>query len=114
MRWSAARKEGSTGAQHEAMASVEHGGAALSSQVEGVLRQVILARNGLRRRSGDVERRDVIDGVRPSIRREERETVPEALTQAGFKGVITGIREAGDFTDRTIDTILGFARVHPE
>ena len=58
-------------AEDEAMARIEHREPALRRQVEGVLRQVVLARDRFRGRAGHVERRRVIDGFRPRVGREE-------------------------------------------
>src|ERR1700719_3606912 len=92
--------------QHEAMAGVEHGPAAFRREIKWILRQIIFSRHRLRCRAGDVEGGNVIDGVRPGIRSEERKSVTETLSQAGFQSVIAGIRDAGDLADRTVNTIV--------
>ena len=93
--------------QYETMVGIEHGSAALRRKIKGILRQIIFSGNWLRRRPRNVEGRNIIDGVRPRVGREERQAVVEAFSQAGFKGVIAGVRDAGDFTDRTVDAIVG-------
>ena len=92
--------------QHETMAGIEHGPAALRRKIERILRQIVFSRYGLRCRAGNVEGRNVIDGMRPGVGRQERESVTEALAQAGFQGVVAGVRDAGDFTDRAVDAII--------
>ena len=101
--------------QHETIVGIEHGPAAFGGEIKWILRQVIFSGDGLRRRAGNVERRNVIDGVRPRIGREERQAVAEALAQTGFQSVIAGICDAGDLTDRAVDAIVRVSpRVHPE
>src|ERR1700678_1954530 len=41
--------------------------------------------------------------MRPCIGRQERKAMAEALAQAGLQGVVAGIRDTGDFTDRTVN-----------
>jgi hypothetical protein len=88
---------------------IEHGPAALGSEIKRILREIIFSGDELRSGAGDIKRRNVIDGVRPSIRGKERKPVTEAFSQARFQGVIAGVRDAGNFTDRGVDAIV---RVH--
>ena len=92
--------------QHKTIAGVEHRPAALGPQIEWVLRQVIFSGDGLRSRAGNVERRYVIDRVRPGVGRQEGQTVAEAFAQAGLQGVIAGVCHAGDFPDGTVNAIV--------
>src|ERR1700675_1803217 len=66
--------------QHEAMAGIEHGPAAFRREIEWILRQIIFSGHWLRCRARDVERGNVIDGMRPGIRSEERKSVTETLS----------------------------------
>src|SRR5271155_1412232 len=94
-------------AEHETMAGVEHGGAALGREIERVLRQIVFSRDRLRRRASDVEGGNVVDGMRPSVGCEERQSVAETLAQAGFESVVTGVRDTRDLSDRTVNTVIG-------
>src|SRR6202047_5430112 len=85
--------------QHEAMAGIEHGPAAFRSEIKRLRAKFISSRHWLRCRARDVERGNVVDGVRPGIGSEERKSVTETLSQAGFQSVIAGIRDAGDLAD---------------
>ena len=62
-------------AQYEAMAGIEHGAAAIRREIKWILRKVIFSGDRLRRRAGNVEGRNVINGVRPSIGRKEGQAV---------------------------------------
>jgi hypothetical protein len=75
------------------MVGIEHRPAALGREIKRILRQVIFSGNRLRRRAGNVERRNIIDGMRPRVGGKERQPVAEAFAQAGFQGVIAGVCE---------------------
>ena len=64
------------------MPRVEEGGSALGSQVERILRQIVLARRLDRSRPGDVERGDIINRFRVCVRGQEGEAMTEALAQS--------------------------------
>src|SRR6202521_3220619 len=53
--------------QHEAVAGIEHGPAALRREIEWILRQIIFSGHWLRCRARDVKGRNVIDGMRPGV-----------------------------------------------
>src|SRR5208283_3111589 len=91
--------------QHETIVGIEHRPAALGREIEWILRQIVFSGDRLRSRAGNVEGRNVIDGVRPRVGRKEGQAVAEALAQTGFQSVVAGVRDAGDFTDRTISAI---------
>src|ERR1035441_6089535 len=89
------------------MAGIEHGTTALRREIEWILRQIVLSRCLLRCRPGNVEGGNVIDGMRPCVRGEEGKSVAEALSQTGFQSVVAGVRDAGDFTNGTVDAVIG-------
>ena len=87
-------------ADHEPIPRVEHGPAVFRGEIKRVLRQVILARDALRSRAGDVERRNVVKGLRISVRSKERQPMAETLLQTRLQCVVTGIRDARDQSHR--------------
>ncbi len=95
--WLSPERQAPLIAQHKPVTGIEQRTTALGSEIEGILRKIILAGHWLGRRTSHVERRSVINGFRVGVRREKREAVTEAFGQAGLQRVV---RRIGDALDR--------------
>src|SRR5262249_20131499 len=78
-------------AKDKPVARIEERRAVLRLQVEGILRQIVLARNQSRCGARNVERRDIVEGLRIGIRTKKRKTVIEAARERQLSGMICGV-----------------------
>src|SRR5450432_4504962 len=83
-------------AEDKAMSRVKQRWASFGSEVEGILRQIVFAGDGLCGGSGQVEGRGIVDSLRVCVGGEEGKSSAEALFQADFQRVVAGVRDAGD------------------
>src|ERR1039458_3379092 len=63
--------------EQETVFGIEQGGSVLGPQVERILGQVVLSRHQRGRRSGHVQRRDIVQTLREPVRREETQVARE-------------------------------------
>src|SRR5271156_4096970 len=83
-------------ADDEAGARVEHGAAMFGSEVKGNLSAIVFAGEALGVGAGDVEGRNVVEGLGESVGGQEGEAVAKALFEAGLQRVVSGIRDTRD------------------
>src|SRR5581483_10020791 len=104
-------------AEDQPVAGIKHRAPALGREIERILCEVIFAGDWLGSRSGDIQRRDIVNRLGVGIRGKEGEPMPESLAQAAFQGVVRGVRNAGYFADGAEVTAIWLgqraARVQP-
>jgi hypothetical protein len=92
-------------AEDKPLALIEQRTAVFRPQVARILRQVVLAGNVLRRTAGHVKRGIVVQALRINIGCQKRDSVSEALAQAGLEPVVLGVDYSGKVRHRSITAI---------